>query len=256
MELEKLNTTQVVLLTLLVSFVTSIATGIATVSLMENAPADVTRVISRIIEQPIQTITPGGRDIVTETVVVREGELIAQAVSRALPSIVRIYEETRSDLAFVGFGVLVTVEGRVMTASGILEHGDEYVIVLHNGTQVTAEETEESGTRFLQIVSNDEVLPELTQASFAPYDVLALGQSVISIGGGASASISAGIISELVPASAESQNTPLVRAGVQSAQLSPGSPLIDTEGRVVGLLYNADERTFFPTLLQSPVDAE
>src|SRR5688572_10583017 len=92
MDLESLNKTQIILLTLLVSFVTSIATGIATVSLMEEAPTDVTRVISRIIERPIETITSGGSGGVTErTVIVSEGERIADAVKKAEPSIVRLY---------------------------------------------------------------------------------------------------------------------------------------------------------------------
>ena len=38
MDLEHLNKTQIILLTLLVSFVTSIATGIVTVSLLAQAP--------------------------------------------------------------------------------------------------------------------------------------------------------------------------------------------------------------------------
>jgi uncharacterized membrane-anchored protein YitT (DUF2179 family) len=58
MAMEDLNKNQIVLLTLLVSFVTSIATGIMTTSLLQVAPVEVTRNINRIVEKTIETVTP------------------------------------------------------------------------------------------------------------------------------------------------------------------------------------------------------
>ncbi|HEY9583025.1 MAG TPA: serine protease [Candidatus Paceibacterota bacterium] len=64
MQLEELTKTQIVLLTLFVSFVTSIATGIVTVTLMDQAPTDVTRTINRVVERTVEKVVPGETKIV------------------------------------------------------------------------------------------------------------------------------------------------------------------------------------------------
>ncbi len=258
MELEKLNTTQVVLLVLLVSFVTSIATGIATVSLMEKAPADVTRVISRIVEKPIETIIPGETKVVTETVVVRESELIAQAVSQTLPSIVRVYETSGRDLVFKGFGVIVSEDGRVLTHKNIVEKNKQYTVALQSGSQLAGLGLEENDLHgYIQLeASSDISLAQLPRISLVPFDTLELGESVIAIGGGATPTISSGIISALVPATPETNDMPLVKASVQSGQLVAGSPLINLDGKVIGVFRDSEGPTFTPLLLASPITAE
>jgi S1-C subfamily serine protease len=173
MDLERLNKTQIILLTLLVSFVTSIATGIATVSLMEKAPTDVTRVISRIVEKPIETITSGGTIIEERTVVVSEGERIAEAVKRAVPSIVRLYTVSGKDeLEFKGMGVIVSSDGIVVADSRIVDTRERYAVTLSDGTRFPAEPSDvETEQGFLRID------PEgsgkvFTPGTFTPFDAL------------------------------------------------------------------------------------
>src|SRR3989344_1915088 len=56
MDLEDLNKSQLILLTVLVNFVTSVATGILTVSLLDTAPAIVTQTVNKIVEHTVETV--------------------------------------------------------------------------------------------------------------------------------------------------------------------------------------------------------
>ena len=58
MDIKELNKSQLILLAILLSFVTSIATGITTVTLMQQAPASVTAPITKIVQQTIEKIVP------------------------------------------------------------------------------------------------------------------------------------------------------------------------------------------------------
>ncbi len=58
MEMKELNKSQLILLALLISFVTSIATGISTVTLMQQAPPSITTPIQKIIRQTVEKIVP------------------------------------------------------------------------------------------------------------------------------------------------------------------------------------------------------
>lgn len=56
MDIKELNKAQLILLAILLSFVTSIATGITTVTLMERAPQSVTVPINRIVQKTVEKI--------------------------------------------------------------------------------------------------------------------------------------------------------------------------------------------------------
>jgi S1-C subfamily serine protease len=244
MDLERLNKTQIILLTLLVSFVTSIATGIATVSLMEQAPTDVTRVISRIIEKPIETIVSEGRTIVEErTVVVSEGERVATAVKKAQGSVVRLYTISgRDDREYKGMGVIISENGRVVTDSRIVDTRERYVGVLSDGSTWDAEPADVQGERGFFQLQVETAPHSFIPATLAPFDTLTLGETVVVVTGEAAFRISPGIIAELLPSS--SGDAPSLRSTTDSGGVVLGSPLIDLEGRVVGMPEGIGSQTF------------
>src|SRR3989338_1891737 len=97
--MEHLNKQQLILLALLVSFVTSIATGIITITLMDQAPPGVTQTINRVVEKTIERVitepTKQAATVVTkETLVVKADDLIIDAIERNTGSVVRIREAT------------------------------------------------------------------------------------------------------------------------------------------------------------------
>ena len=101
--MEDLNKNQLILLTLLVSFVTSIATGIITVSLLQEAPPVVTQTINRVIERTIEQVVPeseGGGTVTREvTVVVTEEDQVIDAISKNAKSVVRVVRSDAQEVA-------------------------------------------------------------------------------------------------------------------------------------------------------------
>ncbi len=94
--MEELNKSQIVLLTLLVSFVTSMATGIVTVSLMEQGVSPVTTTVNKIVERTKEIIIREIQDPITvtktETIVVHPSDLVANAVDKNKDSSIIIYK--------------------------------------------------------------------------------------------------------------------------------------------------------------------
>ncbi|NOY35672.1 MAG: PDZ domain-containing protein [bacterium] len=84
-----LTKNQVVMLVLLVSFVTSMATGIVTVTLVNQAPPPVTQTINRIIEK----VVPGEPQIIekpAKPIIVTQEDLIIKVVEEASPAVVSV----------------------------------------------------------------------------------------------------------------------------------------------------------------------
>lgn len=91
MDLKDLNNYQLVLLTLLVSFVTSIATGIITVYLLQQSPT-VSSVINQVIQRTVEKVAPESTTVTTapQVVFVKEGDLVpvvADKIKKALVSV-------------------------------------------------------------------------------------------------------------------------------------------------------------------------
>ncbi len=102
MDLEHLNKSQVVLLTLLISFVTSMATGIVTVSLMEQGITPVTNTVNQVVERTKEIVVkvPEPQDpvVVTQTkeVIINQADLIASAVEKNKNVSLIIYRTSKS----------------------------------------------------------------------------------------------------------------------------------------------------------------
>src|SRR5450631_767788 len=99
MDIKDLNKPQLILLAVLLSFVTSIATGITTVTLMQQAPKSFTAPINRVVQQTIEKIQQVEGKTVTQTVVVKEEDLVVDAIAKNESAVFAITEEAQ-DLNF------------------------------------------------------------------------------------------------------------------------------------------------------------
>lgn len=271
--MEKLTKQQIVLVTLLVSFVTSIATGIVTVALMDQAPAGVTQTINRVVERTIEKIvTPPTNNnaaavITRETVVVKEDDKIVESVDKNKNSIVRIYTdmENSGDVAartFIGLGTIVSKEGLIVTGDVFADQRGKYQVTLDNAKfyNVTILPRKEGNQfYFLKIIQDEKNPVSFTPVTISDSDVLKLGQTVIAWGGQTQNSVSTGIVSSLVDVEGKVANasstatstatTPreivAINTNVNLADSLSGGPLLNLYGEVVGIRVSPNVSTIY-----------
>lgn len=239
MDIEQLTKSQIILLTLLISFVTSIATGIVTVTLLDQAPPAVTQTINRIVERTIERVVPDTQGaVVQKTVVVKEEDLITESIEKNSKSLVRIYNQ---EDVFRGMGFFVSNDGIIATDKAILSEAGEYSVVTHDGSDYSVEII---GDSFLKIVSEDEI--SFDSVEYADLNSLKLGQTVIALSGKERTSVSMGIVSgfiedeEVISATEEEEEyTVLVLSEIETSvnlqKVIFGSPLINMFGEIVGI---------------------
>ncbi len=268
-----LNAQQIVLLTLLVSFVTSIATGITTVSLLEQAPAPVTQTINRVIEKTIETITPTDTANPTATkptkevttVVVNNEDLTIGAVSKNSKSLVRIYQKYGNVETFVGLGIVFDKSGRIVTDASVIQKSGKYVAAYSTGKYNMSVGYRELNDPYaiLKIADGQLNVPtEFSAASFADSQNLKLAQSVISLSGINSNTVATGIIANLevstgalnknqVVADAKPvQQFKLIEVSVDKSNVLLGSIILNLNGEIIGARINNDltrVNTFTPS---------
>jgi len=124
--MNNLNNSQVVLLAILVSFMTSIATGIFTVTLIDQSPPVVTNTLTKVVETTVEKVIPT-KETVKETVVEKVvvgagGELVSQAISEGennIFEIVSISENTEEEGSYTkwqrSIGFFIDSAGFIVT---------------------------------------------------------------------------------------------------------------------------------------------
>lgn len=124
-EIRDLNKTQLIWLAVLLSFVVSIATGIVTVTLMQQAPTGVTQTINRVVQQTVEKVVPGYTPNTTQTVIVKEDDLVVDAVSKTRANLGSLF--TVEDNGFRG-AVYSLGSGVFITSAGNIEPSFTYAI--------------------------------------------------------------------------------------------------------------------------------
>lgn len=235
-----LNAQQIVLLTLLVSFVTSIATGIVTVSLLEQAPEPVTQTINRIVEKTVERVVtepspetddkPVEKEVVT--VIVKEEDLTIEAVKKNSGSIVRLYEQSGDFRQFIALGAVINSQGEFIVESANVLPRTEYVAVYSNGEFASTVAYKPSGARFAILAPQAaEGVTNFDSVNFADSSSLQLGQTIIAIGGKNSSSVSTGIVTQIEE---DGENIVSIDTSINSNSVA-GTLHVTLKGDVVGM---------------------
>ena len=131
--LDDLNKTQLVLLTLLISFVTSVAAGIITTSLLAQAPLEVTQTINRVVERTVEKVVPVAGSP-REVSLTKEDQALLASVNKATQAVVDIAEVGTSTPLFTG--VIVSQDGIVVSGASGIDPSRSYYAIMSDNTKL------------------------------------------------------------------------------------------------------------------------
>jgi hypothetical protein len=223
MELKHLTNSQLILLTLLVSFVTSIATGITTVALLAQAPQSVSQTINRVIQQTVENVVPGTTE--TKTIVIKEEDLIIDAIANTQSAIVSVYDKE----VLIEKGTLVSNGEKVLVGSAQFIDGNTYTVHIGENKVEGKMIVSPKGYGMITLTT-----PSSTKSLAISSTPPRIGQSGIVLDGtsafpGKVTGIEKGERNFLI------WNTVL-------SQTHIGSPVVNTDGTIIGLVIKNSEQ--------------
>lgn len=238
--MEELNKTQLILLALLVSFVTSIATGIVTVTLMDQAPQGVTQTINRVVKKTERIIVPQKTN---------EGQSAHALLAAETELIARIAEERSR------YVVLLSDTQNIASSTGALSRGtivkrdillapagaDARYAHTSDGTAVPLVRVSEDEHRGIAMFAASSTKPFVTN-ELAMNTAPRVGQTIVSLTRNARTPlIRRGLLSG-VDADGDA-DVPALVVSMDVNNYFNGGALFDLDGMLIGVILVADNGT-------------
>lgn len=274
MDIKDLNKSQLILLTLLVSFVTSIATGIVTVTLLQQAPPSVTNTINRVVERTIEKVVPQVVPGKTQTVIIKEEDLVVDAISHATDAIGDIIIKTNGDIpaTIAGEGFLIDATGTIITDTATVSGPGSYTFTVGTDTyDLDYIKTTSEGITVLSVhqpTDSKNKLKPFPFLSFADESTLKVGQTGLLVYKNP-VSVLQTIITSITPGKVETSDVNITKtedgtktkttnqtqtapiAGLTVNQNIPkkyaGSPIINLDGDIIGVaVFNDPDTIILP----------
>lgn len=245
MDIKDLNKSQLILLAVLLSFITSIATGITTVTLMQQAPASFTVPVNRVIKQTIEKIQQVEGKTTVQTVVVKEEDLVVDAIAKNQGAIFSITKDIADEAGTttetsIGHGFVVSTDGIVaIDATFAIDKGNYYVKNSSGKFKADFVSTDKAGFSFLKI--GESLDPknkiEYTLPVFGDLDKMKTGQKILVVGSTISSFIFEG-------------NKDIK---INVTKSNAGALVLNLDGEVLGMALFGDATSF--TLIKTITDA-
>ncbi|MDE2188523.1 MAG: trypsin-like peptidase domain-containing protein [Patescibacteria group bacterium] len=251
--MEHLSKQQIVLVSILVSFVTSIATGVVMLALFNSNSSGPASTIQQVIEQTV------GGSLSSGTAAVNNGtspaDNLTNTVATVAKSIALLHDGVSSTTA--GLGIVVSAHGTIMadkTAVGNLTYpfatysdGHVYPLVVVrsqvNGDIVFLDPVRQNG---VLIGTSTEFVPAIFGGTPK------LGDTVVSLGGSTGGVLGLGIVQEIGAGNAASSSG-VISTTIASSKVSLGSPLFNLSGAISGIYVSSFASTtpaqFYPISL-------
>ncbi|HSE35511.1 MAG TPA: trypsin-like peptidase domain-containing protein [Candidatus Paceibacterota bacterium] len=248
--MEDLNNHQMVLLCVLVSFVTAIATGIITVALLQESPQTVTQTVNRVVERTIERVVPEEikpeKPAVTTvtkevTVYAKEDDLIIGAVEKNQPRIARIFAGASTSSDPIGIGFVVAQDGTIVTSASVTSGHTAFSVMIGSKTYAAKQMSTKdvsAPASLLRVV--DLAKGEKIDAVAIPTKLeLKLAQSAIVLGGEDGSSVFKTTLAKFAYAKTESTTTPPLLIAVETNPRIPernsGALVSNLDGQAIGV---------------------
>lgn len=239
MDIKELNKTQLILLAVLLSFVTSIATGITTVTLMQQAPASVTTPINRVVQQTIEKIQQVEGKTITQTIIVKEEDLVVDAIAKNKSAIFFITKETQ-DMdgkiieAGSGRGFAVSSDGIIVADAALVGDKEVYYVKNDSGKfKASFVSTDKAGFSFLKagVPLDEKNKLVYTVPVLGDLEKMKVGQKILVLGSSVSSSIFEGLDSDK-------------SIDMNVSRSNAGSLVLNLDGEALGIALFGDTASF------------
>jgi len=253
-----LNNSQIILLALFVSFVSSVATGIVTVTLLEEAPAGITNTINRVVERTVVRVIPNEvkERIIEERIVIKEQEdSVVETIKNSSLALVSIFNEEdlalnesdsvdsakgeellaegskEADIIPLATGFIIRDDGMVITITNSVPDGISLIASLENGVTWPLKRVyahKETSLLFLELEGIKEKGTEFSYLELGSPGIL-LGQTAIIMGVN---KVSVGIISGLERN--DEEEITRIDTDILGTALFPFAVILNTDEQIVG----------------------
>ncbi len=230
--MESLTKTQLVLLTLLISFVTSIATGIMASALLQSAPTNVTQTINRVVERTIEKVSESSGSKVIQ--VVSEDEKVIDSVEKNNTSLVRIRQADGSGVPiFYSLGVVLSKSGEILAPriESFNLKGPFVATFYDDSTAPLTLQKEEVQSGIVVFKTSNSIPSGVNVGTFLK-NAPKLGQTVILLEGANSTFSLVGRVSNV---QLEAGIPRVIETDMQNTKETVGAILIDLSGNILGI---------------------
>ncbi len=236
MNIEELSKSQLILLTILVNFVTSVATGILTVSLLDHAPAFVTQTVNRVVEHTIETVAAAAPAIIVQAPAPSNQDLVTAAIGAAASRTVALYAaETGTSTPAISVGTYLPKARAIVTAAQDALP-KEVLVKFPNGSYVAASLAHQGKGIMIYGFADGAALPKTTSSPvLVATSDLKLGETALALS--AEGAAATGIVARVGDKGVQ---TTLPNIGV-------GSAAVDLAGNLIGISAGETAGLLIPT---------